>query len=88
MSTIEETLYPLIARRFKAPLQRIHSTTRFKKDLKVDPQEFLSLILDVEAAFRIDLDDEELTLAENVGTLAHLIENTLGARNHEERRDV
>lgn len=82
--TVEERLYPLIADRFRRRQSHLTATTRFKRDLKGDTGEFFALILDVEAAFQIHLDDDDLALVENVGTLSRLIGNKLGVEVHEE----
>lgn len=84
----EESFYGLVAAYFQRPRQKLHSNTRFRKDLKGDGFDLLSLTFLTEERFHCHLRDELLHTTMTLGQFSFMVDCAVNGKDPlEERTD-
>jgi acyl carrier protein len=79
--TIQETVFKLIAKNFKVPVESITLEQTFKDDLNADSLDTIEFFIDVEDEYHLDIDIEGLQgTVHTVGDALKIIESLVSAK--------
>jgi acyl carrier protein len=68
--TIKETIYEIISRRMKLPLEELDGSANLKKDYGADSIDTVEILFEVEEIYKKDVPDE---MAETINSIDDLI---------------
>jgi acyl carrier protein len=69
----------MMVRQFKVPAERISPDARLLEDLKADSANVMMLVMDLEQAFDVMVEDDALMTVKTVGDLVRYIEQKQNA---------
>jgi acyl carrier protein len=70
----EETIINILAEHFSVPHKEINIDTHLVNDLNADSLDSIEIVLEVEKAFDIEVDDDDIDAINTVQDIANLVQ--------------